>query len=99
MVPHKQYHKPKHKWNLDDVILLDSSYKTKLTLMNTNLVTNIKPGHNPLYISTNEETNKTTLQGNVKKFGDVWYDSTQIANIFVLSYLSDKHRITYNNWE
>ena len=44
------------------------------------------------------ETKKITLQGDVKKFGYVWYDSTQMANIFGFSLLSNKHHITYNNW-
>ena len=38
------------------------------------------------------------LQGKIYKFGDVWYKLTHMANIFWLSHLDDKHRITYYNW-
>ena len=40
-----------------------------------------------------------TLQGKIKIFRDVWYDLTQMSNIFLFSQLSDKHRINYDNWE
>ena len=40
-----------------------------------------------------------TPQGNVKKLGYLWYDQTQMANIFGFSHLADKHCITYDNWE
>ena len=67
--------------------------------MNTNLVTNIKPSMSPLHMSTNSGRNKMTIQDNVKKFGDVLYDPTQMANIFGISHLSDKHHIKYNIWK
>ena len=40
-----------------------------------------------------------TLQGGVKKFGDLWYDPTQMENIFGLSHIFYKHCTTYNNWK
>ena len=48
-------------------------------------------------MSTNAGTKKINLQGDVKKFRDVWYDPTQINNIFGLSPLSGKQCITYDN--
>ena len=67
--------------------------------MNTDLVTNIKPIKIPFSMSTNAGTKKTTLQGDVNKFGDVLYEPTQLENIFVFSHLADKHRTSYNNWK
>ena len=65
MVQHKQQHKPKHKCNIDYVILLDFGSTIKGTFMNPNLVTNIKLVNIPLQMSTNAGTNKMTLQGEV----------------------------------
>ena len=96
---YKKQKNPIHNWNLDDVIISDSGSAIKRTLMNPDLATNIKPINNNLHPSTNAGTNKMTLQGDVKTFGDVWYDTTQKAKIFGLSHLSDKHRIAYNNWK
>ena len=61
----KKHHKYNHNWNLDDVIILDYGSTTKGTFMSPDLVTNIKPRNNPLHLSTNLGTNKTTLQGDV----------------------------------
>ena len=48
---------------------------------------------------TNAGTGKIILQGGVYKFVYVWFDPTQMSNIFGLSHLSDKYHTTYNNWE
>ena len=97
-VQHKKHHKPKHNWYLDNVILLDSGSRIKLKFISPNLIKNIKPINSLLHVSNNKGTNKMTLKDEINKFGDVWYDPTQIASIFGLSHLVDKHRITYNNW-
>ena len=56
MVQQKQYNKPNQNWSLDDVILLDSGYIIKVTFMNPNLITNIKPIKNQLHVFTNAGT-------------------------------------------
>ena len=52
--------------------------------MNTDLFTDINLSNSTLHMHTNPVTKKTTLQGDVKKFGDVWYEPTQMANTFEL---------------
>ena len=90
MMQHKQHHKPNQNWNLDDDILLDSSSTMKVKFIITDLVTNFKPNKNPLHMSTHTDTKKMILQGDTKKFGDVRYYPTHMANIFGISHLSEK---------
>ena len=56
MAQHKQQNKPKHNWNLYGVIILDSGSTTKVTVMDPELVTNIKPKNNTLHMPTNVGT-------------------------------------------
>ena len=81
MVQHKQHHKTNHNWNLDDSIIIEYGSTLKVTFMNTELVNDIKPIHNPLQMSTNAGTIKMTLKGDVK-IGDAGYELTQMVNIF-----------------
>ena len=68
MVQHKQQHKSKHNWNLEDVILFESGSTIKVTFMNHNLFANIKPIKSTLYVFTNSGTKKIAMQGGVKKY-------------------------------
>ena len=58
MVQHKQQQKSNHNWGLDYVIILEYSSTIKVTFINPDLVTNIKPINNPFHISDNAGTNK-----------------------------------------
>ena len=98
MVHHKRHHKPNQNWNLDETIIFDSDSTIKVTFMNPNLFTDNTNRNNHLHMYTNACTNKITLQGEIKIFGDIWYDLTQMSNKFIFSQLSDKHCISYDNW-
>ena len=37
------------------------------------------------------------LEATVNRIGHAWYDPTQVANIFGLSYLKEKHGINYES--
>jgi hypothetical protein len=46
---------------------------------------------------TNAGTKTTKQVADIPGFGTVWYDETAIANIFGLSDLKKKHRITFDS--
>jgi hypothetical protein len=48
-------------------------------------------------IATNAGTNRTKQIVDIPGFGTVWYDKTAIANIFGVSDLKKKHRVTFNS--
>jgi hypothetical protein len=64
---------------------------------NPNLVTNIRESKTILELATNAGTRTTKKIANVPGYGMVWYDKTAIANIFGLSELKKKHRVTYDS--
>jgi hypothetical protein len=61
------------------------------------MVTNIRESKTTLELATNAGTRTTKKIANVPGYGMVWYDKTAIANIFGLSKLKKKHRVTYNS--
>ena len=71
MIQPNQQHKPKHNCNIENTILLGSGSTTKEIFMNPDLVNNINPSKSTLHISTNLGMKNITLQGEVKKSGDV----------------------------
>ena len=97
MVQNKQHHKPNQNCNFYDEILLYSGSTIKVTLMNTNRVTNIKPKKIP-YTCLPMQAQIKWLWKATLKIGDVPYGPTKMDNIFGLSHLAEKHRITYNGW-
>jgi hypothetical protein len=82
---------------LKDVIILDTGSTIGGTFMNPALVQNISTAKEPLGMKTNAGTKTMTLQGEVPGYDKVWYDPTQMANIFGFASLKDKHRITYDS--
>ena len=81
--------------NLKEYILIDTGF-TVDTLMNPNFVTDIKASKKKLAMSTNAGVKEITLQANVNGYGNVWYDTDQIANIFSFGRLADKYKVKYN---
>jgi hypothetical protein len=63
---------------------------------NPEMVTNIRESKTTLKLATNARTRTTKKIANVPGYGVVWYDKTAIANIFGLSKLKKKHRVTYD---
>jgi hypothetical protein len=92
---HKQCAKC-HK-SLKDVILLDSGSSIGTTFMNSDLVTNIKTAKQPVMMTTNAGTKVIGLEGHVKGFGTVYYDPSMMANIFGLSEMVDRCRVTFDS--
>ena len=96
MMQHNKQYKPNRNWYLVFLILTEYGYTLNGTFMNNILVTNIRPSNNPSNLYTNAFTREIILQGGVNKFVDVWYDPTNMSNIFGLSHLYEKYHITYN---
>ena len=83
--------------DLKDVILLDTGSTIKGTFANPDMVEGIKISKKPIGMTTNAGRKVMNLEGQIKNFGTVYVDSTQMANIFGFSHLADKHRITYDS--
>jgi hypothetical protein len=95
----KQQSQEASKWSslLHDKIVLDTGSTISGTIMNPDFVTNIMSASKPITMSTNAGSKRLTMCGEVPGFGPVYYDDTQMANIFGFSFLADKHRITYDS--
>jgi hypothetical protein len=78
-------------------ILLDNGLTLSL-FSNPDMVTNIRESKTTLELATNAGTKTTKQVADVPGFGMVWYDDTAIANIFGLSDLKKKHRITRSEY-
>jgi hypothetical protein len=64
---------------------------------NPNLVQDIRTSNKTLSLATNAGVKQSNRKANVLGFGKVYYDKDAIANIFGLSDLKKKHRITYDS--
>jgi hypothetical protein len=64
---------------------------------NPKMVTNIRESKTTLELATNAGTRTTKKIAGVPGYSMVWYDETAIANIFGLSKLKKKHRVTYDS--
>ena len=82
--------------DLKNLILLDNGSSTSI-FANPRMVTGIKTTATPLQLMTNGGELITDQKASVPGFGEVWYDSQSIANIFSFAELKDKHKITYDS--
>ena len=74
--------------------ILDSGYSIGI-FRNPQSVTDINRGNQVLYISTNVESQINQMQAMVLDYGQVWYYDKAIENIFLLTNLVKKSRVTY----
>ena len=95
-IVHKQT-KANGRTNYNEVFILDSGSTIPATVMNQDLVKNIKPAYSPLHMKTNAGSKVINLKGDIPNFGSAWFDPEQIANIFGLSKMTDKYRVTFDS--
>jgi len=65
-------------------VLLDSQ-STVSVFKNPNFLTNIRRSNSQLKVHTNGGTQISSLVGDIKNFGTVWYNPDSLANIFSLA--------------
>ena len=82
--------------DLTNTILLDNGSSTSI-FANPRMVKDITTTDTPLQLITNGGEVTTDQKATVPGFGEVWYDTQSIANIFSFAELKDKHRITYDS--
>jgi len=74
-------------------VLLDSQ-STVSVFKNPSFLSNIRCSSNQLKVYTNGGTQVSSLIGNIKNFGTVWYNPKLLANIFSLAAVRKLSRIT-----
>ena len=82
---------------MKNVFILDSGSTIGATVMNSDLVSNIRTRAKPTIMSTNAGTKVLGTDADVPGFGVAKYDPDHMANIFGFLHRADKYRITYGN--
>ena len=77
--------------------LLDTGSTICATVMNKNLITNIRASKKPTIMSTNAGSKVLKVDGDVKGFGVAKYDPTHMANIMGFSHMANKYHVTYDS--
>jgi hypothetical protein len=78
-------------------ILLDNQSTVDDVFANGKLLTNIRKTNRTMRIRCNAGVSRTNMVGNLKGYGEVWYNPKGIANILSLSQVEKKYRVTYDS--
>jgi len=77
--------------------MLIDSQATCDVFCNKSLLTNIRDASCTLNIHTNTGVGQTTLIGDLRGYGTVWYYPKGIANILSLAKVAERYRVTYDS--
>jgi hypothetical protein len=83
--------------DLKNAFILDTGSTIGGTIMNPNLIANIRESKTSLQMVTNAGTKHLTKKGDIYGFGEAWFDPNQVANIFGSARMEDQYRITYDS--
>ena len=89
-----QLHAREHFDDMKYEIICDSGSSIAATFTNPKFLENIREADTPMHMTTNAGCKDLTHVGDVRGFGEAWFDPTNIANVFGMAHLSDKYRIT-----
>ena len=82
--------------HLKDLLLLDSG-STCHTIMNSDLVKNIRRAKKPIDVSTNVGTKRINLESDMPGVGTTHFDAAGIANVLALGKLMLRYRVTMDS--
>ena len=84
---------------LRNVFILDTGLTISATVMNKELVTNIKKAKIPTIMTTNAGTKILDTEASIPNFGRAMLDASQSANVLGFLDLIENFRATYNSNE
>jgi hypothetical protein len=79
-----------------ECILLDSCSSTTIW-SNPDMVSNIRETNETLELTTNAGVLLTNKKAYLPGWGDVWFSTDLVTNIFSLAQVSDRYHVTYDN--
>ena len=82
---------------MKDSLILDTGSTISATVMNKNMVTNIRKADIPIVMTMNAGTKTLDTQADIPNFGKAMLDNTQTANVLGFSHLIEKFRVTYDS--
>ena len=75
---------------LKDSFILDTGSIMLVTIMNEDLITNIRKADIPIVMTTNAVTKTLNIEANIPNFGKAMLDNTQITNLLGFSHLAEQ---------